>query len=89
MDLEMNNYYHLPIYKEMYLYSVTLPMSGNRNNSNGTVNNEGTNGYYWSGSVNSTNARNMNFNSSAVNPNNNNRANGFSVRCLKINKEDR
>jgi len=59
-------------------------MPGNRNRSDGTVNNEGSNGYYWSGSVNGDNARNLNFNSSDVNPNNNNnRANGFSVRCLK------
>jgi hypothetical protein len=67
--------------------TLALPMSGYRDNSLGTVYFEGTTGYYWSGSVNSTSSRNMNFNTSAVNPNNNNRANGFSVRCLKINKE--
>jgi hypothetical protein len=59
-------------------------MPGNRNNSNGDVNNEGSNGYYWSASVNGTNGRNLNFNSSAVNPDNsNNRAYGFSVRCKR------
>jgi hypothetical protein len=58
-------------------------MAGNRNNSNGSLNNVGTNGNYWSSTVSGTNARNLNFNSSNANMNDNNRANGFSVRCLK------
>ena len=62
---------------------VLLPVGGNRNNSNGSLNNVGTNGNYWSSTVSSTNSRNLNFNSSNANMNNNNRANGFSVRCLK------
>ncbi|MGM9780166.1 MAG: hypothetical protein ACI3ZD_17805 [Prevotella sp.] len=46
------------------------------------MNNVGSNGNYWSAGPNSnTNGCNLNFNSSNVNPqNNNNRANGFSVR---------
>lgn len=58
------------------------PASGNRNNGSGGLNNVGSNGNYWSFAPNSqTNARNLNFNSGNVNPlNNNNRANGFSVR---------
>lgn len=58
--------------------------SGNRNNSDGSWNNQGSNGNYWSSSPSSSNARNANFNASGGNiANNNNRANGFSVRCLK------
>lgn len=61
---------------------VTYPASGYRNNSNGSINNVGNNGYYWSSSSNNANnGSNLNFNSGNVNPlNNNNRANGFAVR---------
>ena len=62
---------------------VLLPLAGNRNNSNGSLNNVGTNGNYWSSTVSGTNARNLNFNSSNANMNTNNRATGNSVRCLK------
>jgi uncharacterized protein (TIGR02145 family) len=66
-----------------YVHSLFLPAAGYRNNNSATLNNAGTNGNYWSTTVNSTNAYNVNFNSSNVNPgNNNNRANGHSVRCL-------
>ncbi|PQJ81926.1 hypothetical protein BTO16_04775 [Polaribacter glomeratus] len=60
------------------------PAAGYRNNSNGTLNNRGNNGNYWSSTENgSTNANNGNFNSSNANTNNNNnRTNGFSVRCV-------
>jgi len=61
------------------------PVAGNRNNSTGALTNVGSNGNYWSSTVNGTNARNLNFNSSNANMNSNNRANGFSVRCLKEN----
>jgi len=60
-----------------------ISSSGNRNRINGLLNNQGTNGNYWSSTVNGTNARNLNFNSTEANTNNNNRANGFTVRCLK------
>ena len=47
----------------------------------------GTSGYYWSSSsrlAGDNNAGNLNFNSGNVNPLNwNNRANGFSVRCVQ------
>ena len=61
------------------------PASGYRNNSDGSMNNVGSNGNYWSASPNSeSNGYYLNFNSSNVNPsNNNNRANGFSVRCVQ------
>jgi hypothetical protein len=56
--------------------------SGNWNN--GSFNNQGSNGNYWSSTVNNaTNAYNLNFNSSNVNPaNNNNKQNGNAVRCV-------
>ena len=62
---------------------VQLPVAGNRNNSNGSINNVGSNGNYWSSTVDGINSRNLNFNSTGANMNNNNRANGNSVRCLK------
>jgi hypothetical protein len=60
---------------------VFFPAAGYRNNSNGLLNNVGTNGNYWSAVPNNANnGRNLNFNSGNVNTqNNNNRANGFSV----------
>jgi len=64
---------------------VFLPAAGNRNNSDGTLNNVGSNGNYWSSTPhpdNSENAYNMNFNSEDANTNNNWRSNGFSVRCV-------
>jgi hypothetical protein len=61
-----------------------IPASGNRNNSTGAVSNVGVNGNAWSSSPNGTNGYNLNFNGTSVNPaNNNNRANGFPVRCVK------
>ncbi|MBO6305987.1 MAG: hypothetical protein J6M55_00635 [Paludibacteraceae bacterium] len=49
------------------------------------MSNVGSNGNYWSSTSNSgTNAYNVNFNGSNVNPaNNNNRNNGFSVRLVR------
>ncbi len=68
---------------EMCKRYVLLPVAGNRNNSNGSLNNVGSNCNYWSSTVDGTNSRNLNFNSSNANMNSNNRANGNSVRCLK------
>ena len=50
-----------------------------------SVSNAGSNGRYWSSTWNSnTNAYNLNFNSGSVNPqNNNNKYNGYAVRCVK------
>ena len=60
-----------------------FPASGYRNNSNGSLSNVGSNGYYWSASANnSNNGHNLNFNSSNWNWNNNNRSNGFPVRAV-------
>ena len=64
-----------------------LPAAGLRNNNSGQFANTSTNGYYWSSSPNyggNRNAGNLNFNASNVNPlNNNNRSNGFPVRCVR------
>lgn len=61
--------------------------SGN-SNATGGLNNQGGNGNFWSSTSNSlTNARNLNFNATNANPqNNNNKFNGFTVRCLKTEK---
>jgi len=60
-----------------------FPASGNGNGT--SRNNRGANGNYWSSSFNSArNARNLNFNSGGVNPQNtNNRYNGFAVRPVQ------
>ena len=64
----------------MVIYTV----AGNRNNSTASLNNQGSNGNYWSSSPSGTNASNLIFNATNVNPANaNNRANGLTVRCLK------
>lgn len=60
--------------------TLFFPAAGNYNGT--SLNNRGSNGNYWSSSwISATNARNLNFNSSSVNPqNSNNRRNGFSLR---------
>ncbi len=64
--------------------TLFLPASGYRSNGNGLLYYQGAYGYYWSVSIISTNAYNLNFNSGNVNPaNSNNRANGFALRCIK------
>jgi uncharacterized protein (TIGR02145 family) len=66
-------------------YFNALP-AGNRNNNDGSFNNLGTYANFWSSLPNeSENAwnRNLNYNNGKVNRNNNNRTNGFSVRCSK------
>jgi uncharacterized protein (TIGR02145 family) len=62
-----------------------LPASGYRNNlADGALTNQGSNGYYWSSTANSTTATwNLSINSSlANNAFFSNKANGFSVRCI-------
>ena len=62
-----------------------FPASGYRNNSTGTVNNVGSNGYFWSAVPGSTgNGRNLDFNSSDIGPlNSNYRSYGFAVRPVQ------
>ncbi len=62
-----------------------LPAVGNRNYANGTLNNQGTRGLYWTSTqASNTNAGAWDFTSgySYLNPTHN-KANGFSVRCVK------
>ena len=64
--------------------SLKLPIPGYRNYSDGRVYAEGRFGYYWSGSVNGSNARNMYFYSGDMNFNDDNTiSHGYSVRCIK------
>jgi len=61
-------------------------LPGGYRNNNGTFNNIGNNGNWWSSTENSTtNAwnRELNYNNANVNRNNNNKENGFSVRCVR------
>lgn len=62
-----------------------LLLKGRKNGNGRSWNNRGSNGNYWSASFNSArNARNLNFNSGGVNPqNNNNRYNGFALRPVQ------
>ena len=62
---------------------LSLPLAGYRDRTTGALSNLGTNGYYWSSTVSGTNARTLSFNSSTAGMYTNNRAYGFSVRCLK------
>ena len=62
-----------------------LPAAGYRNDT--SLNNAGSNGNYWSRSLNtssSDNAYNLYFNSSSINTNNNNRYQGQSVRPVRV-----
>ncbi len=59
---------------------------GNRNNNDGSFNNAGNNGIWWSSTQNnSSNAYNRNlwYNNPNLNRGNNNKSNGFSVRCIR------
>ena len=68
--------------KMIILFCCSL--TGNRN-TDGTFNNRGTNTNLWSSTEGTTGAwkRNLNSTEARVNRNDNNKANGFSVRCLK------
>ncbi|MGR3317636.1 MAG: FISUMP domain-containing protein [Candidatus Anammoxibacter sp.] len=59
-------------------------LAGNRN-TDGSFNNRGTNAIFWSSTESGSNAwnRKLNSNEARVNRNTNNKANGFSVRCVK------
>ena len=64
--------------------ALLLPPAGRRNYDDTYFNNVGSVGNYWSSTPNNANnAYNLNFNTSNVNPqNNNNRSNGYSVRAV-------
>ena len=62
---------------------LSLVRAGWYNYGNGDLGYKGGNGFYWESKANGTNAYNLNFNSGNLNPqNNNNKGNGFSIRCL-------
>ncbi|HHB78399.1 MAG TPA: hypothetical protein ENK85_04115 [Saprospiraceae bacterium] len=64
------------------IYAV-LP--GGYRNTNGSFYNQGNNANLWSSTENGSNAwnRNLNYNNTDVNRNNNNKGYGFSVRCVR------
>jgi len=67
-----------PIKDDVIIEEVILALAGNLDANDGSLNNQGTNGNYWSSS-----GSNLNFNSDNVNMNDNGPAYGFSVRCLQ------
>jgi uncharacterized protein (TIGR02145 family) len=70
---------------------LKLPMAGFRKRDNGSLYDAGSYGYYWSSTVNSTNlygvdvlvSEILNFSNPTAVMENQLRANGFSVRCIK------
>ena len=64
---------------------LKLTVGGSRGFSNGLLNNVAIYGYYWSSTVSGTDARNVSFYSVSQHSNiyTNNRAFGYSVRCIK------
>ena len=70
----------LVYFLDTIVYSLFLPAVGYANNT--SMNNVGSNGYVWSSALNesnTSNARNLNFNSTSANMNNNNRYYGYCV----------
>ena len=86
----MSSFQELPVYKTSYdllleLFKFTKEF-GKDYKYNGTFNNVGLNGNWWSASAfDITNALNLNlnYNNSNVNRNNNNKTNGFSVSVVR------
>ena len=66
-----------------FVSNLRLPAAGYRDRSNGSLDNVGSNGSYWSGTISGTNARSLVFDFDNANMYSNGRANGFSVRCIK------
>jgi uncharacterized protein (TIGR02145 family) len=58
-------------------------LAGYRNYYNGPLSNVGSFGFYWSSTVSGTSSRDLFFSSSNAYMFDDNRANGFTVRCLK------
>ena len=66
--------------------AINSALPGGYRNNNGNFNNKGNNANFWSSTENNNNnawKRNLNYNNSDVNRNNNNKQNGFSVRCVR------
>ena len=62
---------------------LKLPVAGLRYGGNGSLSSVGSDGYYWSSTVDGTFSRRLVFDSSAAYMGSGNRASGYSVRCLK------
>jgi len=66
---------------------LKFTVAGNRSCGDGSLYNVGSYGYYWSstvtGGVTTTTSRHLDFNSSGAYMGSGNRADGFSVRCIK------
>jgi uncharacterized protein (TIGR02145 family) len=62
---------------------LKLPLAGYRGSSNGTLNNVGIYGNYWSRTISATLSRYLDFGSNYGYMINSNRADGLSVRCIK------
>ena len=65
-----------------YSSPLKLPLAGGRSSS-GSLLSVGGFGNYWSSSISSTSSILLTFSSSVTNMNNNRRANGNSIRCIK------
>jgi len=68
------------------LVPAKTALPGGYRNNNGNYNNMGNNGSFWSATENNSNNawnRKLNYNNSDINRNNNNKRNGFSVRCVR------
>jgi uncharacterized protein (TIGR02145 family) len=63
--------------------ALKLPVAGYRISSTGALSDVGSVGYYWSSTVSGTGARGLGFNSSNALMFSDDRARGFSVRCIK------
>ncbi len=68
---------------DAYNNFLKLPSAGNRSSNDGSMYNQGSYGIVWSSSVSGSYSYHLYFNSSNAYTVNNNRAYGFSVRCLK------
>jgi uncharacterized protein (TIGR02145 family) len=62
---------------------LKLPVAGRRDDSDGSLHNVGSYGTYWSSTVGGSKASLLYFNSSNAYIFSDQRANGFSVRCIK------
>ena len=62
---------------------LKLPMAGHRSFSNALMNNVGSGGSYWSGTVDGANAQRLSFNNNGAFINSIRRADGYSLRCIK------
>jgi uncharacterized protein (TIGR02145 family) len=82
-DQELKKWYCVA---KITVVTITSGLPGGNRNNNGTFNNIGKNGNWWSSTENNTNNawnRNLNYNNGNVNRNNNKKEKGLSVRCLR------